>query len=437
MKLVLLPDQYNQYSLSIYLNKDNYEIQIQEAIGLINDAIVQGKQIEYVSFYDSQFSVVKKENLLPLFEAIKKAKVHSLGFVAVNINHITVSKTQEILDLIVDACKNGGVDKVDLSRNCIGNASLEQQRAIVERVSKMVPYIKEIDLSFNNLEKLQEDMLLRLFVSCTQSTRLDVINLDYNQLVPQEESPEKAGEIGLKFLSHLFKEKREEHKWKTLSIAGTDLSFLSHKEWVLLLNNIEKCCESINLSHNSLQECTREGHLDVYEKQDLIQIIAEWLESTKLKMVDLTHNKFSVRNTILLVEATKGKKFVVEAGNKLPNNSNYERLLKLEELEQEDSFEAAQQHQSLPLFYMHEAIPTSASQPQEDPIQIEASDLEEQVVIFMQNLAKKNPAVLQTISMQDLLTAINSVFVSHNVRVNAPLSSVANNSTVIKTPDQR
>ena len=439
VKLVLLQESgaSKYYSLSIYLNKDNYDAQIQEAIRVIDDAISKGNQIAYVSFYDSSFSGVKKEKLLTLFEAIKKANVNNLSLAAVNLTRITVAETQGLLDLTIDLCNAGGIEKIDLSKNCIGSTPLEQQRIIVEKILAIVPYIKEIDLSFNNLETLEVDLSGKLVVSCAQSLTLDVIKLDYNHLVLIEETDGMEYDINLRLLSSLFLKAREEHKWKFLSIASTDLGFLAHKDWNVLLKNIEQCCESINLSHNSLQAYTKEGLLEVYEEQDLIQIIAEWLEGTKLKIVDLTHNNFSDRNTTLLEGAIKGREFAIETGNRSPNDSNYEKLLKLSKLE-EENFDKAQPQLALSSFYMHSTTITPYYPLQEDIIQINAVDVEEEVAIFMQNLAKKNPAILHAISKEDLLTVINSVLTSHNIRVipTCSLNTLSNNSDTIKTSNK-
>lgn len=421
MKLVLLPGDGNQYVLSVDLNKDNHIYKIEEAIKVINEAIDNGKQISYVSFYNSLFANITKESLLPLFLTINDAKVKRLGLVSINLNNMETIEIQGILDFVVDLCKAGTVERVEFSRNFIGDASLEQQCVIVERLLKIISHIQNLDLSFNHLQKLQGDLLSDLLVGCAQSRTLRTLNLNYNQLVHQIVDKERK-HIDEKLLSLLFNFRGETHNWEYLSLSGTDLGFLSYNGWNVFLDNVEKCCRSIDLSHNLLQEQTNEGLLEVYEKQDLMQIMINWLATTKLNMIDLTCNEFSIRNTKLLEGSIRGGKILIEEGNNLPDSLDYDRLLQqakeIEDLEKEE-FVSNQNQPSPTLFYMQDHIVLQA---QQSDSQINSSDLEEQVVVFMQNLATKDPAVSQKIPMQDMLEAITDVFVSHNMNV-TPLPS--------------
>lgn len=417
MNLILLPGTADEYMLSIYLNADNHMDQIAEAVGLINDAITDKRQISHISFYNSVFSKINKEQLSPLFRVIKKAGVKSLGLAAINLNRADQSKIQELFSLVSDVCENGTVEKIEFNKNTIGNGSLEQQQAIIQGLLKIVPHIQELDLSFNNLETIQANLLSDLLVGCAKS-KLRKISLDYNCLV------QESDDLGWLYL---LCEGRVKSKWEHLSLSGIDLICLSNNGWSIFLQNIEKCCESINLSYNALHEQTNEGQLEISSQPDLIQIIADWLKITNLTMINLAHNKFSVRNTELLEQAVKVGTVLITEGNNLPNSIDYEKLL---EQTKEDIESSRQEHgidQYDPqsgLFYMHKTLDIPEVQP--NILVISSLDLEEQVAVFMQNLAKKNPLVSQKISAQEIVTAVTDILVSHEVRVAPVLSEVSN-----------
>lgn len=417
MNLILLPDTADEYMLSIYLNADNHLDQIAEAVGLINDAITDKRQISHISFYNSVFSKINKEQLSPLFRAIKKARVKSLGLAAINLNRADQFKIQELFSLVSDVCENGTVEKIEFNKNTIGNGSLEQQQAIIQGLLKIVPLIQELDLSFNNLETIQANLLSDLLVGCAKS-KLRKISLDYNCLV------QESDDLGWLYL---LCEGRVKSKWEHLSLSGIDLICLSNNGWSIFLENIEKCCESINLSYNALHEQTNEGQLEISSQPDLIQIIADWLKITNLTMINLAHNKFSVRNTELLEQAVKVGTVLITEGNNLPNSIDYEKLL---EQTKEDIESSRQEHgidQYDPqsgLFYMHKTLDIPEVQP--NILVISSLDLEEQVAVFIQNLAKKNPLVSQKISAQEIVTAVTDILVSHEVRVAPVLSEVSN-----------
>ena len=421
-----------KYELSINVNKETFAVDFLEAIKLLDQTSRESKVIAAVHF-QGYFFDIDAQYLKPLFDKTKELKISTLGLMQVSgygLGYFNNPNIQKTFALISDACQHGSLEKIDLTRNGIGNATLEQQTEIVQGLLTIVPYAHELNLSLNCLDELKGDLFEKIFLGCAQSNTLRVINLNYNQLT-WHNYYEKAKKSCLEIFCLLFNERRKANKWEFLSLEGTGVNFLTNVEWADFLRKVNECCEGVNLSHNSLQAQTSEGRLDVYEEQDLIQIITEWLKITPLTIIDLSFNEFSIRNTQILESVLKKPQkngiFVLE-GNGLPNSIEYDKLLQeasdIKRAEEEEMKLASRQEPVSPLLYTNMG---GISLKQPSVPQISIDDLQSLVFVFMENLEQKNRSLSQIIPERDVFSAVSSLFLGHGVTITPALIGSSKN----------
>jgi hypothetical protein len=417
VKSIRHPDKLE---LRVNVTKSNFKEDFEMAISWLNDKKYQEK-IVLVHFQGCFFDIEAGE-LRHLLGVIKTSGVSTLDFSQVSglgLGYYENKNIQETFDLIAAVCSEGSVKAIKLSRNGVGRATPEKQALIIEWLKEIALHVEQLNLSLNELGKLNDFSLKDLFSCFAQSSSLKVLVLDDNFLVLNGDSSD------FERFQSLFIGKNKDNKWQYLSLSGTGIALLS--DIAVFLKKVEECCEGIGLSYNALQAQTSEGRSDPYEDEDLIKIISDWLKDTKLTQIDLTHNDFSERNTKLLKDASKSPQILLDAGNGMPNNPLYDELLLKKQEVDDDLIELEAPPISSSMLYMSSSLKTAASGGGRNIQNVDLSVFEESVARLMQTLSVELP-VMQQVPKKDVVAAL--IGVCHKYGIN-----VASSRDLVESPN--